>query len=457
MREATPTARVWLACQARCTARRFELFQPVVACPDCGGLLDPVVDTDALAADKDGIRARLRERRTSGARAYDRSGVWRFRELLWPESDDEVRDRGVVSLGEGNAARVALEWNGRDVCVVGCGENPTGSFKDLGMTVLATWASRIAANAQPKSQPVLVCASTGDTSAALAAYGARAGIPVVVLLPGDKISPAQLVQPLAHGAHVVNIDGDFDTCMGVVGALAAAQHDGVLLANSKNPLRLLGQLTVALEIAEAAHDGERLPDVVIVPSGNLGNVSALFLGFTLAKAIGLIDRIPRLVAAQVDAANPLYRHVVKGAHSTSMTAGATHASAIRIGAPVSLPRALHALQQTHGTVTSCSEDALLHASAEAARRGLLVCPQTAAALAGVAELVARGELADDSRIAVIATASGLKFAEQHTAFHQGGTCVDVEVSAGTAALRNAPRTVAATVNAVLDVIAQART
>jgi threonine synthase len=475
MTPATSTARVWLACQARCggEGRRFDLIQPAVRCPDCGGLLDPVVDLDAISANAASLRDGLSARRTRPADARDRSGVWRFRDLFWP---GDLAPSETVTLGEGNAGVVELPWTLPSstsssassmpaLSVIRCGENPTGSFKDLGMTVLGTWGRAIARRraSQGKVPPTLLCASTGDTSAALAAYGARAGLPVVVLLPTDKISPAQLVQPLAHGACVIAIDGDFDTCMGVVAGIADRAGDNVddvdalLLANSKNPIRLLGQLTVALEIAEAAWLGARLPDVVCVPSGNLGNISALHLGFTIARAAGLIDRLPRLVACQVDAANPLYRLVTSssGAPSlSSMVAGETHASAIRIGAPVSLPRALKALAATNGMVTSVSEEALLSASARADRLGLFVCPQTAAALAGVEQLVARGEVGAAAHVAVVATAAGLKFVEQKTAFHAGSTALGpMALSPTTEALRNAPRVVAADVDAVMRVMA----
>lgn len=460
MRGAAVDDRVWLCCQRRCQGpdRRFAVVQPAVQCPDCGGLLDPVVDLDAVAADAPRLRALFEARRARPTDARDRSGVWRFRELLWP---GEVGAADVVTLGEGNAGLVPLKVQAGHprVDVVRCGENPTGSFKDLGMTVLGTWGAAIARARQARGDgpPTLVCASTGDTSAALAAYGARAGLPVVVLLPTDKISPAQLVQPLAHGAQVLAIDGDFDTCMGVVAGLAARVgargDDGVLLANSKNPIRLLGQLTVALELAEqAACSGDAL-DVVCVPSGNLGNVSALYLGFQLARAVGLIEKLPRLVASQVDAANPLYRHVVQGASSTTMSAGATHASAIRIGAPVSLPRALTALRETGGTVTSSGEAALLRAQAQADRQGLFVCPQTAAALAGVDELVVRGAVGAHERVVVVATAAGLKFVEQKTAFHAGSTALGpLDLDEETRALRNSPRVVAADVDAVLSIM-----
>jgi threonine synthase len=462
MTSAAPGARVWLACQARCggEARRFDLVQSAVRCPDCGGLLDPVVDLDAIAADAANLRARFERRRAAPRDARDRSGVWRFRELLWPT---ELGEDDVVTLGEGNAGLVPLRVPAGSprLDVVRCGENPTGSFKDLGMTVLSSWALALARRraARGVGRPVLVCASTGDTSAALAAYGARAGLPVVVLLPTDKISPAQLVQPLAHGARVLAVDGDFDTCMAVVAGLservAAGGDDDILLANSKNPIRLLGQLTVALELAEhAALTGEAI-DVVSVPSGNLGNVSALFLGFRIARALGYLERLPRLVAAQVDAANPLYRRVVEGASSTSMAALPTLASAIRIGAPVSLPRALVALAETGGTATSVSEEALSLASARADRQGLLVCPQTAAALAGVDELVARGFVGADERVVVVATAAGLKFVEQKIAFHRDDPVEPTTPRGRTlAALRNTPRVVAPDVDAVMAALVE---
>ncbi|HEY1097775.1 MAG TPA: threonine synthase [Myxococcota bacterium] len=447
-RPASSSSRMWLCCQAACTAERYDPLQVLVSCPRCGGLVDPAFDLDAIAARAADLRHHLRERRAAPFDDRDRSGVWRFRDLFWP-ADDGGESFGVddvVTLGEGNAARTRLpRRNGEpDVVIKQCGNGPTGSFKDLGMTVLSTWAKALSSSSS-STPPTLLCASTGDTSAALAAYGARAGLPVCVLLPADKISPTQLVQPLAHGAQVLAIDGDFDTCMRVVAELAASDDDGsIILANSKNPIRLLGQLTVALEIAE---DGP--VDVVCVPSGNLGNVSALYLGFQLARAVGLIDTLPRLVACQVEAANPLYRAVNDNWSTTSMTAAPTHASAIRIGAPVSLPRAKKALLATRGLVTSVDEAALLDASARADRCGLYVCPHTATALAGLEQLVARGDVGASDRVVVVSTASGLKFSEQKTAFHAGSTALgDIVLPRSTSSLRNTVKPVAASAAAV---------
>ncbi len=446
---------MWLTCQAGCCAERFEPLQLLISCPRCGGLLDPAFDLDAVGERASDLRHRLRERRGAPFDDRDRSGVWRFRDLFWPADNGAERFSAddVVTLGEGNAARVRVPRidNGPDVVIKQCGAGPTGSFKDLGMTVLSTWAKAVAAQGDPSSPlPTLLCASTGDTSAALAAYGARAGLPVCVLLPAGKISPTQLVQPLAHGARVLAIDGDFDTCMQVVAELAASNDDGsIILANSKNPIRLLGQLTVALEIAE---DGP--VDVICVPSGNLGNISALYLGFQLARAVGLIDKLPRLVACQVNAANPLFQAFNDGWATTSMAAGPTHASAIRIGAPVSLPRARKALQATGGLVTSVSEAELLAASALADRCGLYVCPHTAAAIAGLDQLVARGDIGASDRVVVVSTASGLKFSEQKSAFHAGSTALgDLPLPSSTTSLRNAPRPIAASAAAVRAALA----
>ena len=449
-KHASSSARMWLACQSGCCDDRFEPLQLLITCPRCGGLLDPAFDLDVVAEHAHDLRHHLRERRAAPFDDRDRSGVWRFRDLFWPAENGGERFGvdDVVTLGEGNAARVRLprQNGGPDIVVKQCGAGPTGSFKDLGMTVLSTWARAVALQADPSLPlPTLLCASTGDTSAALAAYGARAGLPVCVLLPADKISPTQLVQPLAHGARVLAIDGDFDTCMKVVAELAAGNDDGsIILANSKNPIRLLGQLTVALEIAE---DGP--VDVVCVPSGNLGNISALYLGFQLARAVGLINRLPRLVACQVDAANPLFLGFNDGWATSSMTAGPTHASAIRIGAPVSLPRAKKALQATHGLVTSVSEAALLAASAVADRAGLYVCPHTATALAGLEQLIDRGDVGASDRVVVVSTASGLKFSEQKSAFHAGSTALgDLKLPLSTSSLRNRLQPIAASAAAV---------
>lgn len=390
--------------------RRERVLSGAVACGKCGGLLDPLRDEARLAKTRaSSWRARF-ARRAAMPDEIDRSGVWAFREWVLPE----IAARDIVTLGEGRtpltrgpklAARV-------DCWVKQCGQQPTGSFKDLGMTVLVSAAR---AMARRRRLDALVCASTGDTSAALAAYGARAGLPVVVLLPRGKVSPAQLLQPLAHGARVVEIDGDFDACMRVVRELGS--RDGVLLANSKNPLRLLGQATVAFEIARDL--GWQAPDVVVVPSGNLGNVAALHAGFSLLRALKLTRTLPRLVAAQVEAADPLHRARATGyAALQPMVAGETLATAIRIGDPVSFPRARLALLGSGGTTTSVDERGVKDGMAALDAHGLLSCPQTGAAFAGAQLLAASGAIKAGANVVVVSTASGLKFSEAKAAVQQ---------------------------------------
>lgn len=423
MTDAPPTTTFTLRCTTGCHDTRYPLFVPLFSCPRCGGLVDVDCDDDAALPELDVGRRR--------------AGLWRYRSWVAPDLDDD----DIVSLGEGDGPLVPLHDVGNDGdALYDCGRQPTGSFKDFGMTVLVSFASAMKQRGQDVR--VLVCASTGDTSAALAAYGARAQIPVAVIVPRGKISDVQLVQPQAHGAHVVAVDADFDGCMRVVQDLA--RTPGVYLANSKNPLRLLGQSTVAFDIV---HKLGRAPDFVLVPSGNLGNVAALYRGFRVLLARKRIERMPRLVACQVDAANPLHAswstwqasaaRASTSPQKTSLTAGETHATAIRIGDPVSFPRAVRALQASNGLTTSTSEPALLAAMARADRAGFFVCPQTAAALDGLAQLRDRGVIDDHHTAVVVATASGLKFATQKAQFHAGSTALgDLPLPQATAALRN---------------------
>ncbi|MDP2344682.1 MAG: threonine synthase [Deltaproteobacteria bacterium] len=422
----TTTTTLRLRCFAQCgDDTRFDLFRPLVECPRCGGLLDVDVDFAALPARPN---KRLR-------------GVWGYRDWIAPDLDDA----DMVTLGEGDGALLSIDASS---WLYDCGRQPTGSFKDLGMTVLVSCAAAMRRRGQ--AIDVLLCASTGDTSAALAAYGARAGIPVAVLVPRGKVSDVQLVQPQAHGARVVAVDGDFDDCMRVVQDLS--KRDGVYLANSKNPLRLLGQSTVAFDVVDKLGTA---PDFVFVPSGNLGNVYAIFKGFGLLVRKGVIDKMPRMVACQVDAANPL--HVAAqtdfAAKKVPQQSRETHATAIRIGDPVSFPRARVALIESNGLSTSSSEAALLEQMAKADRQGFFVCPQTAVALDGLAQLRARGVVTDKHVSVVVATASGLKFATQKAAFHAGSTVLgDLALPPSTSSLRNPIRSADANADAVWQAI-----
>jgi threonine synthase len=227
------------------------------------------------------------------------------------------------------------------------------------------------------------------------------------------VSAAQLVQPLANGALVLSLDTDFDGCMAIVQRLAA--EEGVYLANSMNSLRLEGQKTLSIEIVQQ-FDWE-VPDVVVVPGGNLGNVSAIGAGFEMMLQLGLIARRPRLVVAQAAAANPLYRAYRNNWSFEPIAAQPTIASAIQIGNPVSVHKAVHALRSFDGIVEQATESELADAAARADRTGMFNCPHTAVALAALEKLIARGEVRATDRVVVISTANGLKFSEFKTAYH----------------------------------------
>jgi threonine synthase len=323
-----------------------------------------------------------------------------------------------VSTAEGGtnlfwAERYGKTLGLKDVWIKNCGNSHTGSFKDLGMTVLVSTVKQMIEDGKPIR--AIVCASTGDTSAALAAYCANAAIPSVVLLPKGKVTTAQLVQPLANGALVCALDTDFDGCMAIVQKLS--EEEGIYLANSKNSLRLEGQKTVGIEIVQQFD--WQVPDWIIIPGGNLGNVAALGAGFDMMYELGVISKRPRICLAQAQKANPLYRAYKEGWDSfEAITAGATEASAIRIGNPVSVHRAIRALQAFDGVVEQASESELAEASASADRAGSYTCPHTGVALAALEKLRARGEIEPGQRVVVIATANGLKFTQFKIRYHE---------------------------------------
>jgi threonine synthase len=340
------------------------------------------------------------------------SGVWGKKEWVCPE----IRNENVVSMDEGGtnlfwAERYGQQLGVDDLWVKMCGNSHTGSFKDLGMTVLVSVVKQMIADGARVG--AVACASTGDTSAALAAYAAAAGIPAIVILPRARVSAAQLVQPLANGALVLSLDTDFDGCMAIVQRLA--EEEGVYLANSMNSLRLEGQKTLSIEIVQQ-FDWE-VPDVVVVPGGNLGNVSAIAAGFDLMLALGLIAKRPRLVVAQAAAANPLYLAYQRRWQFEAVRAQPTVASAIQIGNPVSIRKAIAALQRYEGIVEQATESELADAAARADRTGMLNCPHTAVALAALEKLVQRGEVRKSDRVIVVSTANGLKFSDFKTAYH----------------------------------------
>ncbi len=395
----------------------YDLNERLYVCPRCGGLLE-ITQQRAVAFDAATLRDVWTTRLTSFD-ARDRSGVWRYRELL-----PFAADAPVVSLAEGNtplydAPRATRYCELRHMLQLkhqGC--NPTGSFKDTGMTAAVTQALVLGAR-------IAVCASTGNTSASLAAYAARAGLRCAILVPRGQVSSGKLAQSLDYGAAVLELDGNFDDCMRVVRELA--EDESVYLVNSINPFRIEGQKTVAFELAQQL--GWRMPDHVVVPGGNLGNSSALGKGFAELFELGVIDRLPKLSVVQAEGAAPFARMFESVAdqsssheHDQPMTLAPvkhpqTLATAIKIGAPVSWQKALRAVEQTGGRVLSVSEQEIADAKAVIGRDGIGCEPASATTVAGIKRMVAQGEIGRDESVVAVLTGHVLKDVDYVINYH----------------------------------------
>lgn len=429
------------ACSEGC-GFRAPLLEVVYRCPRCGSLLEVAHDIDALRSVPAAEWKRRFEARFGTARGAYASGVWGKHEWVYPQ----LPESDIVSLGEGRVPlkplpRMASELGLESLELKECGVSPTGSFKDWGMTVLVSAVKHMRARGVPIR--AVACASTGDTSAALSAYCASAGIPAVVFLPRDKVSLAQLVQPVANGARVLSLDTDFDGCMRLVQQVTA--DSGLYLANSMNSLRIEGQKMVAVELSQ--NWGWDVPDWVVIPGGNLGNASALGKGFELLHTLGLISRRPRIAVAQAQRANPLVRSFRGGFQElVPMKAERTLASAIQIGNPVSFRRAVRILQAFDGVVEEATESELANAAARADREGTFTCPHTGVALAAVEKLTAQGVIAKGARVVVVSTAHGLKFADFKVGYHRG-TLEDVKSQ-----LANPPVELPASLEAVREAL-----
>jgi threonine synthase len=403
----------WYECVRGC-GRRYSIFDVVYHCEDCGGLLDVVHDLEPLKVRTGAEWKALFEARTRTSKWPYGSGVWGKKEWVCPQLALE----NVVSTYEGHTnlfrgGKLGTKIGVPELWIKLCGNSHTGSFKDLGMTVLVSVVKQMIADGAPIK--AVACASTGDTSAALAAYAAAAGIPAIVLLPKGKVSIEQLIQPISNGAKVLSLDTDFDGCMRIVKELT--QDPMIYLANSMNSLRIEGQKTVGIEVVQQLD--WQVPDWIVIPSGNLGNISALGKGLLMMKELGLIDRLPRLAAAQTSQAAPLYDSYQRNFESlTPMTAGRTLASAIQIGNPVSYERAVKALQAFDGVVEQASEDELANAAVLADQTGLYACPHTGVALAALVKLRNKGVIQESERVVVISTAHGLKFSRFKVDYHR---------------------------------------
>ncbi len=404
----------WFECINGCEGH-YSLLEIIYRCPKCGDLLDVHHDMEALKRRSPAAWIRLFDERYRRNEYPFGSGVWGKKEWVVPFIDNE----NIVSTYEGGTNLLWADRYGRqigveDLWIKQCGNSHTGSFKDLGMTVLVSVVKQMIADGEQID--AVACASTGDTSASLANYCAAAGIPAVVLLPRAKVSPAQLVQPLANGALVLSLDTDFDGCMALVQEIT--KERSIYLANSMNSLRIEGQKTVGIEVVQQ-FDWE-VPDWIVIPGGNLGNVSALAKGFLMMYELGLVQKLPRIAVAQSESANPLYLSYLKNFESYEpIHARPTLASAIQIGNPVSIKRAIKMLRRFDGVVEQASDEELANESALADRTGMFNCPHTGVALAVLRKLVARKVIRSNHRVIVISTAHGLKFADQKAAYHRG--------------------------------------
>jgi threonine synthase len=406
--------RAWFQCINPQCGKTYPLNSVVYHCDNCGSLLEVQHDLSELRKRSAAEWKKLFEERYKSNQWPFGSGVWGKKEWILPDIDDE----NIVSLYEGGTN---LFWAERFGKIIGvnelwvklCGNTHSGSFKDLGMTVLVSQVKQMISKGAPIK--AVACASTGDTSAALATYCAAAGIQAIVLLPRGKISIAQLVQPIANGALVLSLDTDFDGCMKLVQQIT--KDATIYLANSMNSLRVEGQKTVGIEIAQQ-FDWE-VPDVMIIPGGNLGNVSALGSGLLMMKELGLISRLPRIVVAQAERANPLYRSYLNNFETFEpIEAKKTLASAIQIGNPVSFQKAVRTLKQFNGIVEQATEEELADAAALGDRTGMFNCPHTGVALAVLIKLLKAGKIRKNERVVVISTAHGLKFVEMKVKYHQ---------------------------------------
>ncbi len=400
-------------CIAGC-GERYPLDEIVYRCRNCASLLEVHQDMEKLASKSANEWKEIFDKRTGTSQWPYGSGVWSKKEWVIPGIDSE----NIVSMYEGNtnlfwAKRFGEFFGMKDLWVKMCGNSHTGSFKDLGMTVLVSMVNEMMSKGEKIK--AVACASTGDTSAALAAYAAYAGIPSIVFLPNNKISTAQLVQPMSNNSIVISMDTDFDGCMKIVQEIT--KDNSIYLANSMNSLRIEGQKTISIEMVQQ-FDWE-VPDVVIIPGGNLGNVSALGNGFKMMLELGLIKKKPRIVLAQAEKANPLYLSYLKGYESFSpVTPGKTLASAIQIGDPVSVEKAIRTLKEFDGIVEQASEDELANAAALADKTGMYCCPHTGVALAVMIKLLEKQQISKTDKTVVISTAHGLKFSEFKVGYHE---------------------------------------
>ena len=335
----------------------------------------------------------------------------RYKDILLPD----LPDNEIISLHEGNTPLIKgnkkiQDYFGVDnILLKHEGMNPTLSFKDRGMVAAVSWAKHIGVN-------IVACASTGDTSASMAAYAARGGIKGIVLLPEGKISVEQLSQPISSGAITLGLQTDFDGCMKLVQELTKKHQ--IYLLNSMNSIRIEGQKAIGIEALDQLN--WEVPDWFIIPVGNAGNISALGKGLRELHQLGIIDKLPRLAGVEVEAANPLYLSYKNDwAPLEPVQAKKTVASAIQIGNPVSFKKALRELKHFNGVMEQVTEEEVMDAKAVVDSSGIPICPNSAAAMAGLKKLVNNNIIKKDEKVVAIMTAHGGKFSKSIIDYHKG--------------------------------------
>jgi threonine synthase len=384
---------------------KYGVDEIVYFCKECGDILEIKIDLEKVAL-------------AVKAGAYKKSplSVWRYRDFMPIHEASNV-----VTLSEGGTGLHRSERLGEalgltDLWIKNEGENPTGSFKDRGMTVGVTKAVELGAKH-------VICASTGNTSASLAAYAARAGIKCTVLIPSGKIAYGKLSQAMIHGAKVLQVKGNFDEALEFVLKLAE-KHRSIYLLNSINPFRIEGQKSLGYEICEQL--GCNAPDRLIVPVGNAGNISAIWKGFSEFYKLGLISKLPKMTGIQAVGSAPIVKAVKSHSEKiVPITEPETVATAIRIGAPVSWKKAINAINDSHGTAETVTDEEILDAQKLLAQvEGIFVEPASASSIAGLKKLVRNGVINKNERVVCVTTGHGLK--DPDIAVKMGEKPVEVE-------------------------------
>jgi len=388
----------------------YGIDEIVYFCKKCGDLLEIKYERSELAGALK--KSQWRDAPLS---------VWRYRDFM-PISDPSR----IVSLNEGGTGlhlckRLAKHLGIRQLYVKNEGENPTGSFKDRGMTVGVTKAVELGVKS-------VICASTGNTSASLAAYAAKAGLQCAVLIPSGKIAYGKLSQAMIYGAKVIQVRGNFDQALDVVLKLSE-KHRSIYLLNSINPFRIEGQKSLGYEICDQLN--QEAPDRIVVPVGNAGNISAIWKGFTEFHELGVVKSLPKMTGIQAAGSAPIAQAIKNGMDTiVPVAAPETVATAIRIGAPVSWKKAMNAIRESHGTAETVTDAEILDAQKTLARvEGLFVEPASASSIAGLKKLRENGEIDKDERVVCVTTGHGLKDPDTAVKMSEKPVEVDAEITA----------------------------